>query len=83
MEANTKELLLSYVQMGFGVSVASMSPLAMQRMAAESRRGPLVFHDMSRLFGHETIDLCVRRSRFQPPHEKAFCDMLLDACCSR
>ncbi len=40
----------------------------------------LVFHDLSRLFGHENIDLCVRRSRFQPPHEKAFCDMLLEAC---
>lgn len=79
MEANTKELLLSYVQMGFGVSVAAMSPLAIQRMTVESRRGPLVFHDMSRLFGFENIDLFVRRSRYQPAHEKAFCVMLLDA----
>lgn len=83
MEANTKELLLSYVQMGFGVAVASMSPVAMQRFAAEGRRNALVFHDMSRLFGHENIDLFVRRARYQPAHEKAFCDMLLAACRSR
>jgi len=80
MEANTKELLLSYVQMGFDVSDVSMRPLAMQRMTGDGRRGPLVFHDMSRLFGHENIDLFVRRSRYQPAHEKAFCDMLLAAC---
>ena len=80
MEANTKELLLSYVQMGFGVSIASMSPVAMQRVTGEGRRSPLVFHDLSRLFGHENIDLFVRRSRYQPAHEKAFCDMLLEAC---
>lgn len=83
MEANTKELLLSYVQMGFGVSVASMSPVAMQRMTGEGRRTPLVFHDVSRLFGHENIELFVRRSRYQPAHEKAFCDMLLEACRGR
>lgn len=80
MEANTKELLLSYVQMGFGVAVASMSPVAIGRLAAEGRRSPLVFHDMSRLFGHENIDLFVRRARYQPPHEKAFCSMLLESC---
>lgn len=80
MDANTKELLLSYVQMGFGVSVASMSPLAMRRMAGDTRRSPLVFHDLSRVFGHENIDLFVRRSRYQPAHEKAFGDMLVDAC---
>lgn len=79
LEANTKELLLSYVQMGFGVSVASMSPLSIKRMTAAGR-GPLVFHDMSRLFGHENIDLYTRRARYQPAHEKAFCEMLLAAC---
>jgi LysR family carnitine catabolism transcriptional activator len=83
MEANTKELLLSYVQMGFGVAIASMSPVAMQRMAGEGGRGPLVFHDMSRLFGHENINLFVRRSRYQPAHEKAFCDILMEACNGR
>lgn len=80
MEANTKELLISYVRMGFGVAVASMSPVAMQRLAPGGRRDPLVFHDVSRLFGHENIDLFVRRARYQPAHEKAFCDMLLAAC---
>ena len=80
MEANTKELLLSYVQMGFGVAVASMSPVAMQRFAGDGARSRLVFHDLSRLFGHENIDLFVRKSRYQPPHERAFCDMLLAAC---
>ena len=41
MEANTKELLLSYVQMGFGVAVASMSPMAMQRLAADGEHRAL------------------------------------------
>jgi LysR family carnitine catabolism transcriptional activator len=76
MEANTKELLLSYVQMGFGVAIASMSPVAMTRLSHDDHN-QLVFHDMARLFGHENIDLFVRRSRYQPPHEKAFCDLLL------
>jgi DNA-binding transcriptional LysR family regulator len=80
MEANTKELLLSYVQMGFGVAVASMSPVAMKRFAADGGPSALVFHDLSRLFGHENIDLFVRKSRYQPPHERAFGDMLLEAC---
>lgn len=83
MEANTKELLLSYVQMGFGVAVVSMSPVAMKRLASETGRESIVFHDLSRLFGHENIDLFVRKSRYQPPHERAFCDMLLDACRGR
>ncbi len=83
MEANTKELLLSYVQMGFGIAVASMSPMAIKRFAAEGGRSPLVFHDLSRLFGHENINLFVRKSRYQPPHERAFCDMLLEACRGR
>jgi DNA-binding transcriptional LysR family regulator len=81
MEANTKELLLDYVQMGFGVAVVSMSPVAMKRFAGDGR-SQLVFHDLSRLFGHESIELFVRRARFQPPHEKAFCDMLLESCAS-
>jgi DNA-binding transcriptional LysR family regulator len=81
MEANTKELLLDYVQMGFGVAVVSMSPVAMKRFAGDGR-SQLVFHDLSRLFGRESIELFVRRARFQPPHEKAFCDMLLESCAS-
>jgi len=79
MEANTKELLLDYVQLGFGVAVVSMSPVVMKRSAADGR-SHLVFHDLSRLFGHENIELFVRRARFQPPHEKAFCELLLEAC---
>ena len=79
MEANTKELLLDYVQLGFGVAVVSMSPVKMRRFGRDGG-DHLVFHDLSRLFGYENIDLCVRRSRFQPPHEKAFCDLLLEAC---
>ena len=79
MEANTKELLLDYVQMGFGVAVVSISPVAMKRFAGNSR-GQIVFHDLSRLFGHENIELFVRRARFQPPHEKAFCDLVIEAC---
>lgn len=79
LEANTKELLLGYVQMGFGVAVVSMSPVAIKRLAADGR-SRLVFHDLSRLFGHESIGLFIRRARFQPPHEKAFCDLLLEAC---
>jgi DNA-binding transcriptional LysR family regulator len=79
MEANTKELLLNYVQMGFGVAVVSMSPVAMTRLAGDGR-SRLVLHDLSRLFGHENIEMFIRRARFQPPHERAFCDLLLEAC---
>jgi DNA-binding transcriptional LysR family regulator len=52
----------------------------MKRFAADGGQSALVFHDLSRLFGHENIDLFVRKSRYQPPHERAFCDMLLEAC---
>jgi len=54
--------------------------VAMKRFAADGGQSALVFHDLSRLFGHENIDLFVRKSRYQPPHERAFCDMLLEAC---
>ena len=47
---------------------------------AGNGRGQIVFHDLSRLFGHENIELFIRRARFQPPHEKAFCDLVIEAC---
>ena len=45
--------------------------MAMKRFAADGGQSALVFHDLSRLFGHENIDLFVRKSRYQPPHERA------------
>jgi hypothetical protein len=54
-----------------------MSPMAMQRLAADGGRSPLVFHDLSRLLGHENIDPVVQKSRYQPSHERAFA-----TCCS-
>jgi DNA-binding transcriptional LysR family regulator len=80
MEANSKALLLNYVQMGFGASVASMGRLMTEMPPRGHAAEGLVCRDVSRTFGHEHINLFVRRARYQPAHEKTFCDMLLEAC---
>ncbi|MFM9197053.1 MAG: LysR family transcriptional regulator [Planctomycetia bacterium] len=80
MEANSKALLLNYVQMGFGASVASMGRLMTEPPPRGHAAEGVVYRDVSRTFGHEHINLFVRRARYQPAHEKTFCDMLLEAC---
>lgn len=75
VEADSTDVLLACVRRGFGVGVAPVSPAALERAEGAGRDG-LVFRDVSRLFGHEHVDVLVRKSRHQPPHEQAFCAML-------
>lgn len=76
MEAAVDESLLEHVRKGYGVAIV---PVSGSTAAAEAAAGPagLVFRDVSRLFGHETISVFHRRFRCQPTREKDLCDLLL------
>ena len=71
--ASTKELLLQYVQMLFGISVVSISPkyLAKSGKPYRSAQG-LAFRDLSKVFGYERIVILRRKHRRELPHVKAF-----------
>ncbi|MEM1226984.1 MAG: LysR family transcriptional regulator [Planctomycetota bacterium] len=79
-ETSTKDLLLQYVEMGFGITIVPISPLYYDKAASSD--GPsrqLAFRDMSGIFGHEQIVILRRRHRREPPHQKAFRDIVLDS----
>lgn len=71
--ANTKELLLQYVQMEFGIAVVSLSPkhLTKSEKPDRSKQG-LAFRDLSKVFGYERIVTLRRKHRLEMPHVKAF-----------
>lgn len=80
--ASTKELLIQYVQLGFGIGVVSISA----RFLAGGERGPhpasveergphpsgLAFRDLSDRFGRERIVILRRTVRPEPPHRRLF-----------
>lgn len=74
MEAAGDEPLLDFVRKGFGVAVVPMSPAAAAEATAAG--GRLVFRDVSRLFGHETVSLVYRRFHCQSAHERALSELL-------
>jgi DNA-binding transcriptional LysR family regulator len=77
-ETSTKDLLLQYVQLEFGIAVVPISPrYKTQASSPYNNTGNLHFHDVSRVFGHEQIVILRRRHRREPEHQKAFREIVL------
>ncbi|MEM9368909.1 MAG: LysR family transcriptional regulator [Planctomycetota bacterium] len=72
-EASTKDLCLQYVDLGFGITIAPLSPTYQQRIASQTPSlNNLVFRDLSKTFGTEPIVVMYRHDRYEPEHQKAF-----------
>jgi DNA-binding transcriptional LysR family regulator len=77
-ETSTKELLLDYVRMEFGIAVVPISPRYLAGdQAVQGRTDRLAFRDVSRRFGHESIVILRCRHRREPPHHQAFRETVL------
>ena len=76
--ASTKEVLLQYVQLEFGIAVVSISRkyLSKSQKPRRSSQG-LAFRDLSKIFGHEHIVIMCRRRRQEPAYFRAFRETLL------
>lgn len=77
-QTSTKELLLEYVRLGFGVAVVPISPRYRAKSNAPygDTQG-LAFRDLSRQFGYEQIVILRRRHHFEPAHQTAFREIVL------
>jgi len=79
-ETSTKELLIQYVRMKFGITIVPLSP----RYRAESNAphgdiSELAFRDVSRVFGREQIVILRKRNRFEQSHQQAFRENVLNS----
>jgi DNA-binding transcriptional LysR family regulator len=77
--ASAFDVLAGYVRGGFGVSITSVSPMILA--AAGRPRSPyagLVFRDATDLFGEERVVILRRRNRLEPPHHRAFRELVAE-----
>lgn len=68
-EASTKDLLIKYVSMDFGIAIAPVSPGLLAHTRSDSQSAIV---DLSHLFGVEHIVILRRRHRHETLHQKAF-----------
>jgi DNA-binding transcriptional LysR family regulator len=79
-ETSTKDLLLQFVQFGFGIAIVPISPrYNVQSDSPYANTQRLVFRDLSDVFGHEQIVILRRRHRREPPHQKAFREIVMQS----
>jgi DNA-binding transcriptional LysR family regulator len=80
VDASNFDLLVDHVIGGFGICVMSVSPVILQQAEKGDRtlRG-IGFRNMTRLFGEESIVLLQRTGRFEPPHHRAFRELVTAA----
>ena len=78
MTATNRALLLSYVAIGFGIAIGTT---ARRMNLPKPGRGEasLVVRDLTHIFGYEDVALVHRKGRLEPPHVKAFRDLVLPA----
>jgi molybdate transport repressor ModE-like protein len=77
-ETNTKESLLEYVRLGFGIAVAPLSPAYYRRDAtAAGRLVGLSLKDVSPTFGYEEIVAILPAHRHTPKHIRDFVQRLI------
>ncbi|WP_395743827.1 LysR family transcriptional regulator [Prosthecobacter sp.] len=78
MMATNRALLLNYVAIGFGIAIgtAAAGVRLPKRTAGEAE---IVFRDASDLFGYEDVFLVQRKGRFEPPHVRAFRELVVKA----
>lgn len=78
MTAGSLAVILTYVRLGFGISIAAMSEQATPAAASPGEQA-IVYRDLSRLFGAEQIVLIERKGRHELPHVRAFREMVCEA----
>ena len=79
-ETSTKDLLLQYVQIGFGIAIVPISPRYRAKSAAPyGDIRELGFRDVSRVFGHEQIVILRRRHRREPQHQQSFRQTVIES----
>lgn len=79
-QTSTKDLLLRFVQFGFGIAIVPISPQYTEKSDppyGDIQR--LRFRDVSRVFGHEQIVILRRRHRHEPPHQQAFREIVMQS----
>lgn len=76
METGTKDLLMRYVQMDFGIAVIPVSGRYVDAAIKDENR-ELAFYDLSAAFGHETIVILRRKVQSEPPHQTEFRELVL------
>jgi DNA-binding transcriptional LysR family regulator len=79
-ETSTKELLLKYVQMEFGIGIAPISPYTIAD--CERHAAHVAFRDLSDSFGSEHVVILRRLGRREPEHQRALRMAILDAICN-
>lgn len=76
MSANSSNLIDSFVQMGYGVGLATLSPVTISRGIEFGAHG-LHLRNVSKLFGTETIIMISRSIGHEYAHVRAFREILI------
>jgi len=78
LTAGSLSLIMTYVGMGLGVSVVSASP-SLQPPPPTAGEQPIVFRDLTHLFGTDEILLLQRRGHHEIPHVRIFRELVCAA----
>lgn len=76
MTSTSRALLLNYVAIGFGIAIGT-SAASVKAPKPAAGEAEIVFRDVASLFGYEEAFLVQRRGRFEPPHVKAFRELVM------
>jgi DNA-binding transcriptional LysR family regulator len=74
ISATRLPLITGYVALGFGVAL--LAPGMSEPLKPQRGQKPLVWRDVSHLFGHEDLVFLQRKGRFELPHVKAFRELV-------
>ena len=78
LTAGSLSLIMTYVAMGLGVSVVSASPSLEPPQPAAGEQ-PIVFRELTHLFGTDEILLLQRRGHHEIPHVRIFRELVCTA----
>jgi molybdate transport repressor ModE-like protein len=76
MTATNPSLLLSYVSAGLGICIGTNAS-SMKLPRPLPGEPALIMRDATHLFGHEEVFFVQRKGRFEPPHVKAFRELVV------
>lgn len=76
MTSTSRALLLNYVSIGFGIAIGT-SAASLKPPKPAAGETEIVFRDVASLFGYEEAFLVQRKGRFEPPHVRAFRELVM------
>ncbi|MES2598568.1 MAG: LysR family transcriptional regulator [Verrucomicrobiota bacterium] len=76
MTSTSRALLLNYVSIGFGIAIGT-SAASVKPPKPATGEAEIIFRDVASLFGHEEAFLVQRKGRFEPPHVRAFRELVM------